>query len=313
MRKGMVKTSLLVCLMIVILSTSAIADPLSSVGVQEGDEVTYKFGKTYFEAKENDVTYLDESDFNLEDKKVKVRIDSLFVVYNDWMLIGETFGDYIVAVNTTETFEGSQYESKTYVDYWYSLFYLLRVGYEAQVKYFDPYYYEFDPPDPMNESLPPYTAFQMPIFASTNVSFYEGIEQQWSQTLIEEKNENLNNNIKLMSEFLEVAYWEDKNEFYLNTSYHAYRTNDTETPTPWEIDGKFNYVVHVDTLEGLVKDLQFSFGYNLKLGSNQTFIEIVYEIKKDRIGNTIQLNAPWLEVLIISIGMVFVLRLKKKK
>jgi len=253
----------------VMISSTTQAVSTTYIGVSVGDEVEYEVTIFHLRSELNNVVYINKNPFEMEGQKVKIKINEITEEE-----VGDFFGFLLVNKTkfvTTESFAGKSFESYSYLDEWFETFQFLTFYYEMMLMGFNPETYLFEEPEDYNDSADRYEG--LPVFASTNESFYQELENTISapspmfqtRSAVDEHSP-----IQFEQEFYEVAYWEDRNEFFLNVSLYSSNSGTTTTDLAWDLNLGVKIVTHIDTSNGLVKDLDFSMQQYVAVSGNNS-------------------------------------------
>ena len=292
-------------------TTQAVISPY--VGVSIGDEFEYEVTIFHIKHEVNNTVYINKNPFGMEGNKVIISVDD--IIEEEYMDFFGFVGDNRTKIITTESFAGKSFDSYSFLDEWFETFGFLTFYYEFFPLSFNPETYSFEEPEPYNDSDDRYEG--LPIFASTNKSFYQQLNDTFSNPLeLPQMKYNLINGlpIKLGFESYEVGYWEDRNEFYLNVSLYSSNTGTTSSEVGWDLNLGVTLEVHVDFAKGLVKDLDYSMHQYVAVGTSSALMKARQAFKivggDDKPTFTLDSNliAPTLTIL----GLVAIIVIRKK-
>ncbi|MCG3220222.1 MAG: hypothetical protein H7641_02480 [Candidatus Heimdallarchaeota archaeon] len=306
--------SIISTLFIVIMMSGTTQAAISPyVGVVIGDEFEYEVTIFHIRQDVNNVNYININPFGMEGNKIKIQVADI---------VEEETGDFfgLIYVNKTkiktiEAFAGKSFESGTFLDEWFETFSFLLMYFDFFPSAFIPETYEFYEPEPFNDSAENYEG--LPIFASTNASFYQQLNSTFSESalLVPVKNEvERDTPFQLAHETYEVGYWPELNEFYLNVSLYSSNTGTTTSDIGWDLNIGTDIVAHIDTANGLVKDLDYSMHLYIAVGTNSSLMKARQAFQKvegvERPTITLDYNfiAPTLTIL----GLVAIIVSRKK-
>jgi hypothetical protein len=300
---------------IVILTVGTTQATISPyVGVDIGDKVEYEVTIFHMRQEVNNTAYVNVNPFGMEGNKVEIKVNDI---------TEEETGDFwgMITINktkivTTESFAGKSFESGSFLDDWFEAFSFFSWYFVQFPLMFIPEAYEFYVPEPYNETEANYEG--LPVFASTNESFYQELNATLAggMSLLPVRNAvEKDTPIQFAHESYEVGYWPDKSEFYLNVSLYSSDTGTTSTDIGWDLNLGFEYVTHIDIANGLVKDLDYSMHQYIAVGSSSALMKARQAFKKvgggDRPTITLDYNfvAPTLTIL----GLVAIIVARKKR
>lgn len=283
------------------------------VGVVIGDEFEYEVTIFHLRQEVNNVVYVNMNPFGIEGNILKIKVND--IVEEEMMSFFGLYTENQTKIETTESFSGKSFESGTFLDEWFETFFFLIFMYESTQLAFNPETYQFFEPEPFNDSVENYEG--LPIFASTNESFYQQLNARLFEnaTLVPIKNEvDHDTPFQLATESYEVAYWEDKNEFFLNVSLYSSNTGTTTTDIGWDLNIGVNLVTHIDVANGLVKDLDYSMHQYVAVGTNSSLMKARQAFKKAGGGErpTITLDYNFLAPTLTIFGLVAIIVTRKK-
>jgi hypothetical protein len=271
---GLIGFSLI--LLISISTTTSAVSPY--VGVEVGDSYDYKVPKINIFAKHNDIIYAEGLPFDFVGKTITIEITAIY----DYTETGIFFPfEEGTGINVTESYDSTSYNSVTLLDEWFATFASIQFLYYFSVLQFNPEFFEFIPPDPLEETEEDYPA--QPAFASTNKSFYMELEEDATANLIPVSFAPNEQDILIETnpeETFNVTYFEDSNEFFMNVSLHHWGSGTTTTAQNWDINGYADFETYINVNEGLVEYLYYKFGYIVNIGTNNTKMEVEYELDR---------------------------------
>jgi hypothetical protein len=281
------------------------------VGVSIGDEVEYEVTIFHIRQELNNIVYINKNPFDMEGNIVKIKINDITEEET-----GDFFG--LLWVNktkfiTTESFGGKSFESYSYLDDWFETFSFLTFYYEMMLMGFNPDTFEFDEPESFNDSAENYDG--LPVFASTNESFYQELENEiiGPSIITNKEAEDENPPFQFEQEFREVAYWEDRNEFFLNVSLYTSTSGSTSTGKAWDLNLGVDIVTHIDTANGFVKDLDYAMHQYVAIDTNSSLMKARQAFKKTGGGRpTITLDYNFIAPSLTILGVVATIIIRKK-
>ena len=306
--------SIISTLFIVIMisgTTQAAISPY--VGVAIGDEFEYEVTIFHLRQEVNNVVHINMNPFGMEGNKVNIQVND--IVEEEMMSYFGLVTENQTKIETTESFSGKSFESGTFLDEWFETFFFLTFIYETYQLTFNPEIYQFIEPEPFNDSDENYEG--LPIFASTNESFYQQLNATISESdaSVPVKNEvDQDTPFQLAHESYEVAYWEDKNEFFLNVSLYSSNSGTTTTDIGWDLNIGVDIVTHIDVANGLVKDLDYALHQYVAVGTNSSLMKARQAFKKVGGGDrpTITLDYNFLAPTLTILGLVAIIVTRKK-
>ena len=285
------------------------------VGVSIGDEFKYEVTIFHLKSELNSTVYINTNPFGMEGNKIDMNVTDI-VEEEQTNFFGFTSVNN-TKIKTTESFAGKSFESGTFLDEWYDAYIFFTTYFKTFQLSFDPETYEFKEPEPYNDSTENYEG--LIVFASTNKSFYEQLESEISAppTLTPIKNEvNEDDPFKLEHELYDVAYWEEKNEFYLNVSLYSSNSGTTSSEVGWDYNIGTEFIIHIDTANGLVKDIDYSMHHYVAVGDNNSLMKARQAFKRivSEGGGTPTITLPYnlITPTLILLSIVTVFAFKKR-
>ncbi len=300
--RGIVSTLILLSL----ITSNTEASLLVNVGVSIGDVFDYKYTEVHFQMKHNGTTYVDYQGEDIVGKTINVTVDD-YDIATESGFIGFYYDR--VKFNQTERFDEEERETQTYLDQWFDFYFLTEMSYNSTAINFDPEEYEFHPPNP--DAIYNYTSLiGMPIFATTNTSFYQDLNDNG---LPETEYPYLSKSEPIKSTKTNQVSFED-NIFAVNVTNEDTISGVTVAEENWSIHGLLRYDVTVDAELGLVNAFKYSINYEASVGLDHTEIVTIIAFAKI-VENTysidFSLSAPLL--LITSLIAFTVLKRRTKK
>ncbi|NPD87906.1 MAG: hypothetical protein HGN29_04235 [Asgard group archaeon] len=313
MKRSKLLLGIISTLFIVIMisgTTQAVISPY--VGVVIGEEFEYEITIFHIKQDLNNVNYININPFGMEGNKIKIKVADI-VEEEQSSFLGIPMENQ-TKIKTTESFAGKTFESESFLDDWFETFFFLTFYYETSPITFNPETYEFNEPKPFNDSDENYEG--LPVFASTNESYYQQLNASFSEpaTFVPVKNEvERDSPFQLAYESYEVGYWPDKNEFYLNVSLYSSNTGTTSTDIGWDLNIGVDIVTHIDIANGLVKDLDYSINEFIAVGTNSSLMKARQAFKKVGGGRpTITLDYNFIAPSLTMLGLVAIIVTRKK-
>ena len=283
------------------------------VGVAIGDEYEYEVTIFHLKQEVDNIVYINVNPFGMEGNKIKIEVND--IVEEEMMSYFGFYTENQTKIKTTESFAGKSFESGTFLDEWFETFFFLMFFFETLPQAFNPETYDFYIPEPYNDSAANYEG--LPIFASTNESYYQQLNATSFEktTLFPVKNEvERDIPFQFAHESYEMVYWPDKNEFYLNVSLYSSETGTTSTDVGWDLNLGVDIVTHIDTVNGLVKDLDYAIHQYVAVGTNSSLMKARQAFKKVGGGDrpTITLDYNFLAPTLTILGLVAIIVTRKK-
>lgn len=304
--KKMVRGIVSIVILIGLISSNTEASLLVNVGVSIGDVFEYKYTEVQLQLKHNGTTYVNYQGEDIVGKTINVTVDD----FNE--TVGSGFiGFYYerVKFNQTERFDNIERETSTYLDHWLDLYLSVELSFNSSVVSFNPEYYSFHPPDP--DAIYNYTTMiGLPIYASTNISFYEDLNENGlpeNEYPYFSKTEPIKNSREEQISFLD-------NILKVNVTNEETFNGVTSTEENWSIHGLSRYDVTIDAKLGLVKAFMYSISYEVVVGLEHT--EVVIKIAFEKImgdSSTIDFSLSVPILMLTSIIAFSVLKRRTKK
>lgn len=285
------------------------------VEVEVGDSFKYVISKIYFWYEENNVVQAEETGEGIVNNQITVTVDAIFDS-NDMYNPGLPYETTVL--NVTESIGEQDFQAQTVLDMWYSTFISIEFLYSMLVLGFnpeDPSGIVVNVPDTSNYSF----IMGLPIFATSNTTFYEEVKVQVNSTSIfnlaadDSGSEDPTLNPVLPNKVVEVSYIDGI--FKLNVTNQDYFEGVTLTEIAWNIHGNSKYYVDIDTNKGLVNSLLYELSYKINIGGVKTSLHMKIAIEKSSSGKTITLGLTFLEPLLAVLGLTtfWVIARRKKK
>ena len=285
------------------------------VEVEVGDSFKYVISKIYFWYEENNVVQAEETGEGVVDNQITVTVDAIFDS-NDMYYLGLPYETTVL--NVSESIGEQDFQAQTALDMWYSTFISIEFLYAMLVLGFNP-----EDPSGLVINIPDTTNYSfimgLPIFASSNATFYETVVAQVNSTTIfnlavdDSRDEDPTLNPVLPSKIVEVSYIDGI--FKLNVTNQNYFEGVTLTEISWNIQGSSNYYVNIDTNKGLVNSLIYEISYKINMGGVKTALHMKIAIEKSSTGRTFTIGLTFLEPLLAVLGLTtfWVIARRKKK
>lgn len=289
-----------------LISSNTEASLLVNVGVSIGDVFDYKYTEVHLQLKHNGTTYVNYQGEDIVGKTINVTVDD----YNETVESG-FIGFYYekVKFNQTERFDDIERETYTYLDQWFDFYFMIEIAFNSTVMNFDPEDYDFHPPNP--DVIYNYTSLSgMPIFASTNTSFYADLNENG---LPETEYPYFSKSNPIKNSKVTHITFQD-NIFVVNVTNEDTLSGVTAAEENWSIHGLSKYEITVDTEQGLVNAFKYSINYEAAVGLEHT--EVVTTIAFEKISDKtysidFSLSIP---ILLLTSFIAFsILKRRKKK
>jgi len=306
MKKKLIYCGFLIISLVLLTSTIARASSLQDVGVKVGDTFKYKITDGHILTKFNETIYIDDTNLNIEGKKVDIEITSIQEFLSE--LFSGIFPEEIM-VNVTETVEGETYEGYTLVDEWYLMFSIILISYTSVTQFFDPEGYEFHPPEPSTTEVEEF--LMLPIFATSNTSFYEELVEQEGITtapLLPKKGTPT----KMVQDQIQITF-DGVSKFTLNATMDETVSGVINIDVEWSSYAMLEFYVFVDTQKGILKDYYLNFKNVILVGGNKTINEITYGFEEESSGKTFTIDYSAILPIYICTGVLAVFIILKKK
>ncbi|MHA1260152.1 MAG: hypothetical protein ACTSSG_08840 [Candidatus Heimdallarchaeaceae archaeon] len=258
------------------------------VGVNAGDEFNFKIVSAHTLLEHNGTTYIESHMFDYEGKTVNIKVDAISEgKFPDYFLvipINKT------VINTTETINGDIHITYSVLDQWYETLTFLLPSFDYFVNSFDPLTYEFSPPESYKEEYK-----GLPVFASTNTSFY--------QQLVEEGIGGTT-----------VSYNEEKANFTIVSNDLRFRDGTTNTTGYWNVTAEMGYYVQIDVNQGVLMEYSQLFAFKINIGMNNTKMLMKLKFENEASNTkTFSLNFEMVGPLIVGIGLLTLVAKRRRK
>lgn len=306
MKKKVINFVFSIIVFILLSSTISRASSLQYVGVNVGDRFKYKITNGHILTSFNDTIYLDDSDLNIQGKKVDIEITSIQESLSESFL---GFFVEAIMVNVTETVEGEQYQGYTLVDEWYIMFSIILLSYTSVTQFFDPGSYEFHPPEPSATEIEEFLL--LPIFATTNTSFYQELVDQGGTSTAPLQPQG-GTPSKMVVDQIQTTF-DGVSKFTLNATMDDTVSGIINIDIEWSSYAKLEFYVFIDTQKGLVKDYYLNYKNVILIGTNKTINEITYGFEEESSGNTFTLDYYAILPIYICMGISAIFMILKKK
>ncbi len=309
MKKKTIYFGFTIVVFILLTNTVSRAGSLQYVGVKVGDTFKYKITDGHILTKFNDTVYLNDSDLNIQGKKVDIRITAIGEI-----LLESFFGYPMeeIIVNVTETIDGEEYEGYTLLDEWYQMFSVIFLSYIGITLSFDPEYYEFHPPDSSTTDVEEF--LMLPIFATTNSSFYQELVDQGGISTAPLQPQG-GAPSKMVLEGIQITF-DGESKFTLNATMEDSTSGTINVDVEWNTSAILEFYVFIDTQNGVVKEFYLNFENDIIIGPNTTINEITYGFKEEKTsgnGNTFTLDYSLMLSIYVSASLLVVFVIVKRK
>jgi hypothetical protein len=308
MKKKALNLGLVIIIFILLTNTVSKANSLQYVGVEIGDKFKYKITYGHILTKFNETIYLDDTDLNIQGKKVDIRITAI-----DEYLLESFLGLFVeeIMINVTETVDGVEYEGYTLLDEWHMMFQVILNSYLYNTVAFDPENYEFHPPD--TSATDDEEFLLLPIFATTNTSFYqEMLDHGGISTAPLQPQEGLPSIMVL--EGIQITF-DGESKFTLNATMEDTVSGTIDVDVEWSSYAILEFYVFIDTQRGIIKEFYLNFKNDIIIGANTTINEINYGYKEEisGSGNTFTLDNSTMLPIYISVSLIVIFVIVKRK
>ncbi|MHA1346346.1 MAG: hypothetical protein ACTSO3_08135 [Candidatus Heimdallarchaeaceae archaeon] len=296
---------------IVLISANTEASLLSNVGVNIGDSFEYKYNQIQLSLSHNGTTYVNYQGADIVGKTINITVDDFYETV-DQSFIGFNYDR--VEFNQTERFESMTNETHSYLDYWFDMYRIVELAFNSTIVNFDPEDYEFHPPN--EEAVYDYNiVIGLPIFATTNISFYEDINENGfpeagdSYSIKERGKEEITEEIK-HSRVEQISFLE--NILNVNITNEDSLSGVTIAEEDWSIHCLTRYDLSINAEQGLVKKFLYEYSFDVALGSQHTESKTILSFEQlpiEVLSEDFSLAIPLL--ILSSVLVLIVLRRRK--
>ncbi len=295
----------------VLISGNTEASLLSNVGVNIGDSFEYKYNQIQLSLSHNGTTYVNYQGADIVGETINITVDDFYET------VGQSFIGFNydrVEFNQTERFESITNETHSFLDYWFDMYRYVELAFNSTTVGFDPEDYEFHPPN--EEAIYDYNiVIGVPIFATTNISFYEDINENGfpevgdSCLMKDRGKEEITEEIKY-SRIEHISFLE--NILNVNITNEDTLSGVTIAEEDWSIHSLTRYDLSINAEQGLVKKFLYEYSYEVVLGSQHTEMKTIVSFEQlpiEIVSEDVSLAIPLL--VLSSVLVVYVLRRRK--
>ena len=309
MRKNAIYLGFVIIGLILLTNTISRTNSLQYVGVEVGDTFKYKITDGHILTKFNETVYLDDADLNIQGKKIDIRITAI----DEFLL--ESFLGFLVEeimINVTEIVDGAEYEGYTLLDEWHIMFQVILNSYMYNTVAFDPESYEFHPPE--TSATKEEEFLLIPIFATTNTSFYqEMLDQGGTPSVHLQPKGGLPS--RMILEGIQISF-DGISKFTLNATLEDTVSGTIDIDVEWSSYASLEFYVFIDTQRGIIKEFYLNFKNDIIIGSNVTINEMTYGFKEETSenGNTFTIDYSIISPIYVcaTLMIIFVIIRRKK-
>jgi len=294
-----------------LISSNTEASLLSNVGVNIGDVFEYKFNQVQLFLRHNGTIYVNYQGADVVGKTINITVDDFYETI-DQSFMGFNYDR--IEFNQTDRFDNITKESHTYLDHWFEMYRYMELAFNSTTLNFDPENYEFHPPN--EETIYDYDiVIGVPIFATTNITFYEDIEENGFPEvgdiyLLKNRDmEDVSEELKYSRE--EYISFHD-NIFNANVTNEDTISGVTIAEEDWSVHSLTRYDLSVDAEKGLVKKFLYEYSCEVSIGAQYTEMKTLVsfeELASENFAIDFSLTIPLL--VLSSVLVIFVLRRRK--
>ncbi|MCG3222969.1 MAG: hypothetical protein H7647_00775 [Candidatus Heimdallarchaeota archaeon] len=309
--KRMVRGIVSIVILISLISSNTEAALLSNVEVNIGDVFEYKYNQVQLFLRHNGTIYVNYLGADVVGKTINITVDDFYET-TDQSFIGFNYDR--IEFNQTERFDNITKESHTFLDYWFDTYRFVELAFNATTASFNPENYEVHPPDE-NAVYDYNMLIGMPIFATTNLTYYEDIEENGFPEvgdiyLLKNRDKGeVKENLKYSREE-QITFQE--NILKVNVTNEDTLSGITTTEEDWSVHSLTRYELTVDAEQGLVKKLLFEHSYEIAVGEQDTEVVTIVSFEQlvpENFTIDFSLTIP----LLIASSVLFVYVLRRRK
>ena len=254
-----------ILLAVTIISNNTEAALLSNVGVKIGDSFEYKYTELELTHSHNGTSYVNYLGADIVGKTINITVDDFYETVDESFL---GFNYDRIQFNQTEKFDSNTNETHSFLDYWFDIYRYTELAFNTTSVNFDPEEYEFHPPS--ENAIYDYNiAIGISIFATTNVSFYENIEENGipetgdSYVMMCREKDDTSNELTYSKEE-QIAFVD--NILTINVTNEDTQSGITVAEEDWSIHSITRYDLSINTTQGLVTRLLYEYSYEIVMG-----------------------------------------------
>ena len=309
--KRMVRGIVSIVILISLISSNTEASLLSNVGVNIGDVFEYKFDQVQLFLRHNGTTYVNYQGADVVRKTINITVDDFYET-TDQSFIGFNYDR--IEFNQTERFDNITKETNTFLDHWFEMYRYLELAFNSTTASFDPENYEFHPPS--DEAIYDYNLLiGVPIFANTNITYYEGIEENGFPEVGDIyllKNRDMEDVSEELKYSREEYITFQENIFDANVTNEDTISGVTIAEEDWSVHSLTRYDLSVDVEKGLVKRFLYEYSCEMSIGAQYTEVTTIVSFEQLVSESfTIDFNLTIPLLILSSVLFVYVLRRRK--
>lgn len=284
------------------------------IGFSIGDSFEYEFTQFDIYRKTNQTIVIDEDGSNLVNNTIKVTINDIEEANDGFFK--ELYGESTY-VNITDTFKDGTFNTIVPLDYWFFYYYQMEIMFDSFITFFDPelgFFGEIGIPD--TEDFSNFAG--LPVLATTNTTFYQALEEEipdYSGTppMPPDRTENgQDDEILFTNRLTEASLREDI--FKMNVTNADVFTGETTTNETWHIGGISNFYVEINTQQGVVDIIAWSFVYAVIIGLETDIFSYEVQISNLNPGITKTIDLAFYQgLMVVLVGLIIIKWNRKKK